>query len=163
MLEGSFKSLNAEYGFSLQPPTPPQLTRYRNDLQQIENSHLHYLSLGNALRLAQPEFAERLARALMSRLRMVYEAAVSEIELWNKSAAAQLDAQLRERRRHFSRRIEAVSRIQQAAGGLDGRIHELQSLQSQLHLMDARLVELTGQLLSDPDDELVTGEEPVAA
>ncbi len=163
MLEGSFKSLNAEYGFSLQPPTPPQLTRYRNDLQQIENSHLHYLSLGNALRLAQPEFAERLARALMSRLRMVYEAAVSEIELWNKSAAAQLDAQLRERRRHFSRRIEAVSRIQQAAGGLDGRIHELQSLQSQLHLMDARLVELTGQLLSDPDDELVAGEEPVAA
>ncbi|OGB31263.1 MAG: dynamin family protein, partial [Burkholderiales bacterium RIFCSPHIGHO2_02_FULL_66_10] len=28
MLEGSFKNLNAEYGFSLQPPTPPQLSAY---------------------------------------------------------------------------------------------------------------------------------------
>ena len=163
MLEGSFKNLNAEYGFSLQPPTPPQLSRYAKDLQQIEDSHLHYLSLGNALRLAQPEFAERLARALMSRLRVVYETAVNEIELWNKSAAAQLDAQLREKRRHFSRRIEAVSRIQQAAGGLDSRIRELQSLQTQLNLMDARLVELTGQLLAELDDEVVTGEEPVEA
>jgi hypothetical protein len=148
MLEGSFKNLNAEYGFSLQPPTPPQLLRYLKDLDQIEASHLQYLSLGNALRLAQPEFAERLARALMSRLRVVYDTAVNEVELWNKSAAAQLDAQLRERRRNFGRRIEAVSRIQHAAGGLDERIRELQSQQSQLHLMDAKLLELTEQLLA---------------
>lgn len=148
MLEGSFKNLNAEYGFSLQPPTPPQLQRYFKDLEQIEASHLQYLSLGNALRLAQPEFAERLARALMSRLRVVYDTAINEVELWNKSAAAQLDAQLRERRRNFGRRIEAVSRIQHAAGGLDERIRELQSQQSQLHLMDAKLLELTEQLLA---------------
>ena len=152
MLEGSFKNLNAEYGFSLQPPTPPQLTQYLKDLELIEKSHLQYLSLGNALRLAQPEFAERLARALMSRLRVVYETAVNSVELWNKSAAAQLDAQLRERRRNFSRRIEAVSRIQQAASGLDDRIRELQSQQAQLNLVDAKLAELTGQLLAAPED-----------
>ncbi|HEY9096897.1 MAG TPA: dynamin family protein, partial [Hydrogenophaga sp.] len=121
MLEGSFKSLNAEYGFSLQPPSPPQLGAYLKDLELIEKSHVQYLGLGNVLRLAQPEFAERLARALMSRLRVVYDTAINEVELWNKSAASQLDAQLRERRRNFSRRIEAVSRIQQAAGGLDER------------------------------------------
>ncbi len=153
MLENSFKNLNAEYGFSLQAPTPPQLAQYLRDLEQIEHSHLQYLSLGNALRLAQPEFAERLARALMSRLRVVYDTAVNEVELWNKSAAAQLDAQLRERRRNFSRRIEAVSRIQQAAGGLDERIRELQSEQTRLHLLEARLVELTEELLTVPADE----------
>ena len=125
MLEGSFKNLNAEYGFSLQPPIPPKLAQYGKDLDLIEKSHLQYLSLGNALRLAQPEFAERLARALMSRLRVVYETAVNEVELWNKSAAAQLDGQLRERRKNFARRIEAVHRIQQAAGGLDERLGEL--------------------------------------
>lgn len=155
MLEGSFKNLNAEYGFSLQPPTPPQLSHYAKDLAQIENSHLQYLSLGNALRLAQPEFGERLARALMSRLRVVFDTAVNEVELWNKSAAAQLDAQLRERRRNFGRRIEAVSRIQQAAGGLDDRIRELQSQQAELNLMDAKLTDLTEQLLSMPLDEPV--------
>jgi len=105
------------------------------------------------LRLAQPEFAERLARALMSRLRTVYEAAVNEVELWNKSAAAQLDAQLRERRRNFTRRIEAVSRIQQAAGGLDDRIRELQSQQLQLQAVDARLVELTESLAEAAETE----------
>ena len=155
MLEGSFKNLNAEYGFSLQPPTPPQLSAYHKDLALIEKSHLQYLSLGNALRLAQPEFAERLARALMSRLRVVYDTAVNEVELWNKSAAAQLDAQLRERRRNFTRRIEAVSRIQQAAGGLDARIHELQSQQSLLNLTDAKLAELTNHLLASPEAEAI--------
>ncbi|MBW8313870.1 MAG: dynamin family protein [Hydrogenophaga sp.] len=155
MLEGSFKNLNAEYGFSLQPPTPPQLSAYHKDLALIEKSHLQYLGLGNALRLAQPEFAERLARALMSRLRVVYDTAVNEVELWNKSAAAQLDAQLRERRRNFTRRIEAVSRIQQAAGGLDERIRELQSQQSQLNLTDAKLAELTNHLLAEPEAEAI--------
>ncbi|WP_372658434.1 dynamin family protein [Hydrogenophaga sp.] len=163
MLEGSFKGLNAEYGFSLQPPTPPQLEQYAKDLGAIEKSHIQYLGLGNALRLAQPEFAERLARALMSRLRVVYETAVNEVELWNKSAAAQLDAQLRERRRNFSRRIEAVSRIQQAASGLDERIRELQDQQTQLNLLDAKLVELTSMLLADPKAEPVATPVPVPA
>ncbi|WP_439589849.1 dynamin family protein [Hydrogenophaga sp.] len=153
MLEGSFKNLNAEYSFSLQAPTPPRLGQYVKDLDLIEKSHLQYLSLGNALRLAQPEFAERLARALMSRLRVVYDTAVNEVELWNKSAAAQLDAQLRERRRNFSRRIEAVARIQQAAGGLDERIRELQSLQDDLNQLETKLAELTDHLLAAPEDE----------
>lgn len=152
MLEGSFKGLNAEYGFSLQPPSQPQLKPFLKDLELIEKSHLQYLSLGNALRLAQPEFGERLARALMSRTRVVYDTAVNAIELWNKSAAAQLDAQLRERRRNFSRRIEAVSRIQQAASGLDERIRELQSQQAELNLVDAKLGELADQLLAPAED-----------
>ena len=61
-----------------------------------------------------------------TRLRVVYESALGEVELWNKSAAAQLDAQLRERRRNFGRRLEAIERIQQAATGLDDRIAEIE-------------------------------------
>jgi hypothetical protein len=152
MLEGSFKGLNAEYGFSLQAPEPPPLAQHRQELDLIERNHLQYLSLGNALRLAQPEFGERLARALLSRVRRVNESAVNQIELWNKSAAAQLDAQLRERRRHFVRRIEAVARIQQAAGGLNERIGELQLQQGELNLLDAKLTELTDHLLAAPED-----------
>ena len=152
MLEGSFKGLNAEYGFSLQVPEPPPLAQYLQELDLIERNHVQYLSLGNALRLAQPEFGERLARALVSRVRRVNESAVNQIELWNKSAAAQLDAQLRERRRHFVRRIEAVARIQQAAGGLNERISELQLQQAELNLLGAKLTELTDHLLTAPED-----------
>ena len=58
-------------------------------------------------------------------LRAINESALVDVEMWSKSAAAQLDAQLRERRRNFTRRIEAIDRIQQATGGLNDRINEI--------------------------------------
>ncbi len=148
MLTGTFKQLNAEYGFSLQAPREPELARYERDLDLVERSHNQYLGMSNALRLAQPEFADRLVRALATRLRVIYESALGEVELWNKSAAAQLDAQLRERRRNFGRRIEAIERIQQAASGLDDRIAEIESQEATLDQLDTKLAELTSHLVS---------------
>lgn len=148
MLTGTFRQLNAEYGFSLQAPREPELARYERDLDLVERSHNQYLGVGNALRLAQPEFADRLVRALATRLRVIYESALGEVELWNKSAAAQLDAQLRERRRNFGRRLEAIERIQQAASGLDDRIAEIESQEATLDQLDAKLAELTAHLTS---------------
>ncbi len=150
MLTGTFRQLNAEYGFSLQAPKEPDLARYERDLDLVERSHNQYLGVGNALKLAQPEFADRLVRALATRLRVVYESALGEVELWNKSAAAQLDAQLRERRRNFGRRIEAIERIQQAATGLDDRIGEIESQETALDQLDAKLTELTAHLINTP-------------
>ena len=147
MLAATFRQLNAEYGFSLQVPTEPALAGYLRDLDLVERSHVQYLGIGNAFRLAQPEFADRLVRALSSRLRTIHETALGDIELWSKSAAAQLDAQLRERRRNFGRRLEAIDRIQQASGGLDDRIAEIQEQENALHQLDAKLAELTDYLL----------------
>jgi hypothetical protein len=151
MLTGTFRQLNAEYGFSLQAPREPELARYERDLDLVERSHMQYLSVTNALRLAQPEFADRLVRALATRLRVVYESALGEVELWNKSAAAQLDAQLRERRRNFSRRLEAIERIQQAASGLDERIGEIEQQEVAIDQLDLKLAELTDHLVSTPE------------
>ena len=156
MLGGTFRQLNTEYGFTLQTPKEPDFARYRQDLDLVERSHTQYLGVANVLRLAQPEFAERLVRALATRLRVIYESALGEVELWNKSAAAQLDAQLRERRRNFSRRIEAIERIQDAASGLDERIAEIESQESVVHEMDAKLMDLTGQLLVSPPTTTTT-------
>ncbi len=152
MLTGTFRQLNAEYGFSLQAPREPDLARYERDLDLVERSHNQYMGLANAFRLAQPEFADQLVRALATRLRVVYESALSEVELWNKSAAAQLDAQLRERRRNFGRRIEAIGRIQQAASGLDDRIAEIEAQQAAVDQLDQKLAELTSHLVDTPAD-----------
>ncbi len=151
MLSTSFKQLNSEQGFSLQPPAEPKLQAYIDNLDQVERGHLQYLGLGNAFRLAQPEFADRLVRALATRLRTVYQAALGDVELWSKSAAAQLDAQLRERRRNFSRRLEAIDRIQQAAGGLDERIAEIDGQFKALDQLDSKLLELTAYLIRAQD------------
>jgi hypothetical protein len=151
MLAATFRQLNAEHGFSLQAPAEPAMADYLHELDLVERSHLQYLGIGNAFRLAQSEFADRLVRALATRLRVIHEAVLGDIELWSKSAAAQLDAQLRERRRNFGRRLEAIDRIQQAAGGLDDRIGEIKDQEIALLQLDARLSELTDYLMKAAD------------
>ena len=121
----------------MQAPRAPELAAFEKDLVQIERSHLKYLGVTNIIKLSQPDFSERLVRALSTRLRVVYESALGEVELWNKSAAAQLDAQLRERRRSFGRRLEAIERIQSAASGLEERIVEIGAQEAALDVLDS--------------------------
>ncbi len=139
MLQASFVQLNTELGFALHVPPAPDLSAQLQELAQVEHSHVQYLGVGQTFRLANSEFCERLGRALLSRLRIVYESAASELELWNKSAASQLDGQLRDRRSNFVRRMEAIARIQDAAGGLDERLSELTA---QLGLVNVSGLEL---------------------
>ena len=148
MLDVSFRGLNGEYGFSLQAPEVLVLERHLADLARIETSHVHYLGVSNMLKLAQTEFAERLVRALGTRVRTVFESAAAEMELWSKTATAQLDAQVTERQRSFSQRIEAIDRIRSAATGLNDRIAEIEASEDVLNLQEAKLQELTAQLLS---------------
>jgi hypothetical protein len=155
MLAATFGQLNTEFGFALQTPEQPNMAPYISDLNQVEQSHLQYLGVSNAFKLAQPEFADRLVRALSTRLRSLHEAALGEVEMWSKSAAAQLDVQLRERRRNFSRRIEAIDRIQQAAGGLDERIGELTAQEQALVQLDGKLDELTTYLIQENQESPV--------
>ena len=146
MLAGTFRQLNAEFGFSLQAPEAPDMAPFEQDLDFIERSHLQYLGMGNLLRLSQPEYVQRLVRALGTRLRGVFETALGEVELWNKSSTAQLNAQLRERRRNFTRRIEAIERIQNAAGHLEERLQELDQSEQAIDVLEIRLAELTSYL-----------------
>ena len=147
MLDSAFRQINAEFGFSLQAGRAPDMTQYVQDLELIERSHLQYLGLGNVLRLAQTGFSDRLVRALSSRLRMVFESALGEVEQWNRSASAQLDTQMCERRHGFSRRLDAINRIEQAAATLDERIAELEEQELRLRALETRLGDLTLPLL----------------
>ncbi len=148
MLGTSFRQLNTEYGFSLQAADPPAMDRFEKDLDAVERSHLQYLGVGNMMQLARPEFAEKLVRALLARVRSIFETALGEIELWNKSTSGQLDAQLRERRRAYGRRIEAIQRIQDAAGGLDLRLGEIGEQVAALDAVTQRLQSMSHELLA---------------
>jgi len=162
MLTATFRQLNGEHGFSLQAPIEPQMETYVKDLDLVQRGHLQYLGLGNIFRLAQSEFADRLVRALATRLRTIHETALGDVELWSKTAAAQLDAQLRERRRNFGRRIEAIDRIQQATGGLNDRIKEIESQEATLTELESKLGELTNYLIRVREVPEVRGFEPTA-
>jgi hypothetical protein len=148
MLSASFRQLNAEQGFSLQAPSEFDLTRFGRDLDLIERNHHQYMSLGNSLRLASSDNASRLVRALRSRLRIVYESALAELELWSKSATSQLDFQLAERQKNFSRRIETIERVQHAELGLTGRMTEIEAAQLGLDADERMLQDLCQGLLA---------------
>ncbi len=146
MLEASFGRLNAEFGFGLVLNPGPDLDRFGGELDLIEKSYVQYLGLTQALRLSQPKFMEQFRRMLMSKLRVVFENASAELEMWNKSASAQVDAQLHERRRNFRRRRESLERIQTAASELETRLQELDGQDQRLQGFHGRCNELIDAL-----------------
>ena len=150
MVVASFRALNAEFGFSLQATASWPLQDLARDLGQIERGYLHYLGLGHALQLARDDYSQRLIRALAERLAGVFGAAGQELALWSQSAMAQLDAQWKERKRSFTRRIEAVDRIQLAASSLVERIAEIDAAEHEIAALTQQLTQLCQQLLEPP-------------
>jgi Dynamin family len=132
MLSASFSKLNAEFGFTLAVSPAPEMQRFVHELHLIQRNYVQYLGLTQALRLSQTKFMEQFRRMLMSKLRVVFENASNELELWNKMASSQVDGQLRERRRSFRKRRDALERIQSAAGELEQRVCELEAQDTQL-------------------------------
>jgi hypothetical protein len=108
MLQGSFRQLNNDFGFAFSLAPAPYVASTLDELELIEQNYSRYFSLGQAWRMATPGFAEQFRRMLLSKLRVVFENASSDFELWSKSATSQVDVQLRERRRNFARRREAL-------------------------------------------------------
>jgi hypothetical protein len=146
MLQASFRQLNSEFGFALSLTRLPSLERCDRELDLLERSYAQYLGLSQALRLAEPRFMEQFRRMLLSKLRMAFENASGEVELWHKSASNQVDSQLRERRRGFKRRRDGLERIQAAAGDLDHRIGDLESQDARWQHIVGRVRGLTAAL-----------------
>jgi hypothetical protein len=157
MLEGSFRQLNTEFGFAFSLNPLPPMTPFAEELDRIEHNYGRYLGLGQALRMAAPGFAEQFRRMLLSKLRVVFENAAGEVELWSKAAQGQVDVQLRERRRGFTRRREALQRVQVAAGELEQRIAEVQAQDEHLAEMLSRLNDIADQAV---DSARRLGQEP---
>ena len=78
---------------------------------------------------------------------MVFDSALGEMDLWNKSIPAQLDTQVRERHQNFARRLKALERMEQAASALDERITELDEQEITQKAIEAKFAGLTSRLL----------------
>jgi hypothetical protein len=139
MLEASFRQLNSEFGFAFTLGIAPDLSRYRAELDLIAQNYGRYVGFSQAWRLAVPGFGEQFRRLLLSKLRVVFENAAGDVELWSKGATAQVDQQLRERRKAFQRRRESLERIQAAAGELEQRIGEVEAQDAHLRDLQQRL------------------------
>jgi hypothetical protein len=146
MIEGSFLQINTEFGFALALEPVPDLGRYGDELDLIDRSYGRYLGLGQAWRMGTPGFAEQFRRMLVSKLRVVFESAAGELEQWGKGAQTQVEVQLAERRRGYTRRREALLRVQSAAGELELRIAEVQAQDEHLGQLLARIEAMAGEV-----------------
>jgi hypothetical protein len=154
MLEASFQQLNAEFGFAFVLPPAPALEPVDAELKLIERNYSHYLGFTQAWRMVMPGFGEQFKRMLLSKLRVLFENASGEVELWSKAVTGQIDVQLRERRRAFERRREALQRIQAAAGELEQRIQEVQAQDDLLSALRDQLDRVTDDVLAAARSEI---------
>ena len=91
MLSASFARLNAEFGFCLAIGSRPTSTASRG--AAADRAQLRPLPRPDAgAAHGAAGFMEQFRRMLVSKLRVVFETAGGEIELWNQSAWAQIDA-----------------------------------------------------------------------
>jgi hypothetical protein len=160
MLSASFERLNAEFGFALTLPEAPSLERFRADLALIERNYVQYLGITQAFKLGQPRFIEQFRRMLVSKLRVLYETASAELELWNKNAGGQIDSQLRERRKAFRHRRDSLERIQSATGELEQRLAELDSQDQRLQQYGQRVSEMLAKLRVSARSDAVVPPKP---
>ncbi|MBL8331772.1 MAG: dynamin family protein [Rubrivivax sp.] len=154
MLDASFMQLNTEFGFAFARQPAPELQRFQRELDLIDHNYSQYLGVLQAWRMAQPGFMEQFRRMLLAKLRMVFESASAELELWSRTASTQVDQQLGDRRRGFKQRREALQRIQTATGELEQRIAEAESHDAQLlelqRLLDARVDDVLNSARTEP-------------
>jgi hypothetical protein len=146
MLDGSFQQLNTEFGFAFSLGPAPRLQGFVDELDLIAINYSRYLSLTQVWRLATPGFAEQFRRMLVAKLRVVFESAAGDVELWSKAASSQIDTQLRERRRGYQRREDALQRIQSVAGDLEHRIGEVEATDQRLAALQQQLDRAAAQL-----------------
>ncbi|MBI5259281.1 MAG: dynamin family protein [Burkholderiales bacterium] len=146
MLAATHRQLNADFGFSLGAAPKPTLDGYRRELQRIEASYSRYFGFTKLWRLSEPGFLSQFLQVLLSRLRVVFESAAVEIELWSKASTSQMESQLRERRRSLQHRREAFTRIQAAEGELEQRISEVEAQDQRLQQTAERIDAAVDQL-----------------
>ena len=153
MLAAGHSQINTEFGFSLTTAPRPSLDNYRAELESIEQAYSRYLGFTQVWRQAQPGFMDQFTRMLLSKLRLVFEGAATEVEQWVRSASIQIDEQLRDRRRLLAQRQAAFERIRTAESELERSILDLQSQEYQTQKLIDRLgdqVDALRQLAASP-------------
>ncbi len=146
LLEGSFRQLNSEFGFSLSLPAAPDAKGCVHQLDQLEQSYVHYLGLGGTLKIGNTRGLEHFCGMLESKLHACFDAVAVDIESWHRAAATQLESQLRDRRESFARRHEALARVAMAQDELESRIGDLDDQDKRLQALALHTRELTQAL-----------------
>ncbi len=141
MLAAAFMRANSEFGFTVSAPRVLRLSGLMQEFDRVAGAYSEHLSGVNWLKLQNNAYTLRTLRALSSRVRDLFERALRDIENWDRSAIAQLDSQVRERKKQLNRRLSTLQRIEDTKDSLHDRIAELQAQIAQIGTLQRGLAE----------------------
>ena len=133
MMEAVYKKFAVEHGLKLGTPTSFSLTRYRTDIDRLEqwcDTHLN-----SALKLMTQEktkVTQKFFTEVASQVKRAFQRANRDTEIWLKAIMAPMETQVREHQIQLKRRLESIKRIHQATDTLEERIAELEQVEHEL-------------------------------
>ena len=141
MLAAAFTRANSEFGFTVTAPRVLRLSGLIQEFDRVMHAYTEHLSGVNWLKLQNNAYTLRTLRGLSSRVRDLFERALRDIENWDRSAIAQLDSQVRDRKKQLNRRLATLQRIEDTKDSLHERIGELQAQIAQIGILQRGLID----------------------
>ena len=151
----AFSQLNAEYGLSLQPVTPPHFLNYAMDLELTKRSHMSYVGVRHALRLQRTVFVHQVVRALFHKLNALQVQVRADANQWRRSVVAQIETQSALRRTHFASRLESIDKVERATDGFDQRLNQITDREQAIKTLRQKLEEQAAHLSAANDEALM--------
>ena len=133
MMEAIYKKFSVEHGLKLGTPTSFSLTRYRKDVDRLEQwCDTHLNSAITLLTNEKNKVTQKFFEEVASQVKRAFERANRDTEIWLKAIMAPMETQVREHQIQLKRRLESIKRIHQATDTLEERITELDQDERQL-------------------------------
>jgi len=149
MLAAAFQRANSQFGFTVSAPRVLRLNALIQEFDRMAAAYTDHLSGVNWLKLQNNAYALRTLRAMTARVRDLFERALRDIENWDRSAIAQLDSQVRERKKQLNRRLSTLQRVEDTKDSLHDRIEDLRAQVAQISALQQGLAAQTTHALAD--------------
>lgn len=133
MMDAIQKKFVVEHGLKLSNPSPFPLTRYRKEIERLEQwCDTHLNTVFQLMTHEKRQVTQRFFDEVAHQVRQTFERANRDAETWIKALMAPMETQIRERQIQLKRRLESIKRIHQATDTLEERINELLHVECQV-------------------------------
>lgn len=139
----TIKNMNTQHGFTIALMPAPKLSSFIDKLANTRLSHLHHLDFGNSWRLMSKDHLQRVLQTLFVQVRVIFESAHADIDLWAQSTVQVLQTELIERERSLAKRMESVAGVKGSSSDANAQIAALDAQLEALKTQGRRLVALS--------------------
>ncbi len=128
------KKFSEEHGLGQVTPPPFSTLKYHKEMARLEKKSFreHFNTISHLLTTGRNRITAKFFETVASRVVTVFEVANRDVENWLKAVMAPMETQVREHQLQLRRRLESIKRIHKATDTLEGRIEELEEMDTQL-------------------------------